>query len=57
MKGIQNASLLWKPVLAAEPLLLSLDMGNIVSCIDSKARFMQNKYQGDHLVIVELFIR
>lgn len=54
---IQSATLLWKPILTAEPLSLSLDMGNILSCIDSKARFLHNKYQGDQQVAVELYIK
>lgn len=32
-------------------------MSNIISCIDSKARFTQSKYEADQNVTIEVFIR
>lgn len=54
--GVQSAQHLWKSAFVNTPSI-SLDMNNITSCIDSKARFTQCKYQGDQHATVEIFIR
>ncbi|KAJ8983242.1 hypothetical protein NQ317_011651 [Molorchus minor] len=54
---LQNAIILWQPVLSAEPLNFSLDMANIITCIETKARFTKGAYEVDQNVTVEVFIR
>lgn len=56
-KDVEVAVKLWKSVLETDHLAVSLDMSNIVSCIDCKARFLQAKYEVDQNVIVELYVR
>lgn len=56
-QDIAAVSNLWNSVLATDILTVGLDMSNIISCIDCKARFMHNKYEVDQNVTVELFIR
>lgn len=46
----------WEKALSAD-LNLSIDMTNITTCIDCKCRFLQNKYQADDKVQVEVYVR
>lgn len=54
---IDGAHKLWQSALSIEKLHISLDMTNIVSCIDCKGRFTQTKYDVDQNVCVEVYIR
>jgi hypothetical protein len=54
---LQAAVIQWQPKLQAEPVHLSLDLGNIVSCVETKARFMQASYEVDQNLTVEVYIK
>lgn len=54
---VETAVKLWKAALETDHLAVSLDMTSIVSCIDCKARFLQNKYEVDQNILVEVYIR
>lgn len=47
---------LWKNAIHTDNTI-SLDMNNITSCIESKARFTQSKFEVDSHVTIEVFIR
>ncbi|CAG9819021.1 unnamed protein product [Phaedon cochleariae] len=54
---LQGAIILWQPVFTEKSLSFSLDMGNIVSCIATKGRFMKTAYEVDQNVTIEVYIR
>ncbi|KAJ8917803.1 hypothetical protein NQ315_010709 [Exocentrus adspersus] len=54
---LQNAIVLWQPVFSTAPLLFSLDVSNIITCVETKARFTKNKYEVDQNVTIEVYIR
>ncbi|RZC34292.1 trafficking protein particle complex subunit 11 [Asbolus verrucosus] len=54
---LQHAVIQWQPKLQTEPINLSLDLGNIVTCIETKARFVQTHYEVDQNVTVEVYIK
>ncbi|KAF5306179.1 hypothetical protein FQR65_LT07455 [Abscondita terminalis] len=56
-EALENARSLWKQLYSSDTLTVSLDMTNIQCCIDTKAKFMQDQYHGDHHVVVEIFVR
>ncbi|KAJ8940840.1 hypothetical protein NQ318_005286 [Aromia moschata] len=54
---LQNAIILWQPVFSSQPLNFSLDMANIITCVETKARFTKSTYEVDQNVTVEVYIR
>ncbi|EFA10428.2 Trafficking protein particle complex subunit 11-like Protein [Tribolium castaneum] len=54
---LQHAVIQWQPKLQTEPIHLSLDLGNVSTCIETKATFMQAKYEVDQNVTVEVYIK
>ncbi|KAK5645307.1 hypothetical protein RI129_006607 [Pyrocoelia pectoralis] len=54
---IAVAQSLWTKLFTSQLSGVSLDMSNILCCIDTKARFTESQYQGDHPVTVEIFVR
>ncbi|XP_025834501.1 trafficking protein particle complex subunit 11 isoform X2 [Agrilus planipennis] len=48
---------LWKKVFESESIHLTVDMNSVVSCIETKARFLKDKYEADQNVVLEVFIR
>lgn len=54
---LQHAVIQWQPKLQTEPIHLSLDLGNMITCIETKARFMQEKYEVDQNITVEVYIK
>lgn len=54
---VETAVKLWKTALETDHLAVILDMSNIVSCIDCKAKFLQTKYEVDQNVLVELYVK
>uniref|UniRef100_A0A1Y1MLA7 Trafficking protein particle complex subunit 11 n=1 Tax=Photinus pyralis TaxID=7054 RepID=A0A1Y1MLA7_PHOPY len=55
--AIGAAHALWTQLFASQSSGVSLDMSNILCCIDTKARFTQSQYQGDQPVTVEILVR
>lgn len=47
----------WQAVIAKEPLNVTVDMANISSFLEVKARFSQHKFRLDQIVDIELYIR
>lgn len=56
-QDVETAVKLWKTTLDTDHLAVALDMSNIVSCIDCKAKFLQTKYEVDQNVLVELYVK
>lgn len=56
-EDVEAAVKTWKTTLDTDHLAVALDMSNIVSCIDCKAKFLQTKYEVDQNVLVELYVR
>ncbi|XP_017779460.1 PREDICTED: trafficking protein particle complex subunit 11 [Nicrophorus vespilloides] len=54
---IKKSRVLWKNLLGEAPQTYKLEMNNIVSCLDCKVRFQEEKYQVDGLVIIEILVR
>lgn len=54
---LQQAVIQWQPKLQGEILNLSLDLSNMISCIEAKARFLKAKYEVDQKISIEVFIR
>lgn len=55
---LKNAIIQWQPLFTNEPINIKLEMGgNIVSCIETKARFMKIEYEVDQSIAVEIYVR
>lgn len=54
---LKHARDLWITAINAQPLAVAVDMSNITSCVESKARFTQSQYKADQYVEIEVFIR
>lgn len=54
---LKETNALWRKVVINEAFNVSLDLKNIISCIDCKARFCKLKYEADEAITLELFLR
>ncbi|KAL0272315.1 UNVERIFIED_CONTAM: hypothetical protein PYX00_005340 [Menopon gallinae] len=48
---------LWKTVNSTQPAPFSIEMSNMKSCIEAKARFTKSSFNVDETITVEIFIR
>ncbi|CAK1553132.1 unnamed protein product [Leptosia nina] len=48
---------LWQNVIEKDPFLISIDMVNISSFLEIKAKFQQSKYRIDEAIQVEVYVR
>lgn len=53
---LQDAIIIWQPVFN-NTLTFQLDMSNITTCIEAKAKFLKSSFEVDQKVIVEIYIR
>ena len=54
---LKRAEELWVKALNSEPLSVAVDMNNLTTCIESKARFTEAQYKADEPVQIEVFVR
>lgn len=56
-QDITNAKNLWSHLRTQAKLNISLDIGDVDSCIELKACFLKDKYEIDENIVVEVYIR
>lgn len=52
-----TANGLWEAVNNGPNLSVPVEMGNLKSCVEAKARFIKRVFQLDELITVEVYIR
>ncbi|KAI4461539.1 hypothetical protein MML48_5g00002769 [Holotrichia oblita] len=54
---VQSAISQWQQILTSQSLQFSLEMGEMVSSIDCRARFVKTEYEADENVSVEIYLK
>nr|XP_022918044.1 trafficking protein particle complex subunit 11 [Onthophagus taurus] len=54
---VQQAVLMWQQTLSSKPLYFQVEIGNVVCAIDVKCRFLNQKYEADNNIVVEIFLK
>lgn len=52
-----SAQALWDTANSGQPLSVTVEMNNIKSCVEAKARFVKRVFRMDEVITVEVYIR